>query len=62
MGARRDRRPIDRRVQMKKHDERTAEEIAQDLENAIFAEIGADDLREIFGGGETDSITVNCWC
>ena len=47
---------------MKKHDERTAEEIAQDLENAIFAEIGADDLREIFGGGETDSITVNCWC
>ena len=48
---------------MKKHDERTAEEIAQDLENVTFAEIGADDLQEIFGGSQAESIIIsNCWC
>ena len=43
---------------MKKHDERSPDEIAQDLENLDFPDIDPSDLQEIFGGGR--AVTVDC--
>jgi len=51
---------------MKKQSERTPEEIAKDLENIDFAEIEAEDLREVLGGlrdsGGDTTVNSNCCC
>jgi hypothetical protein len=56
---------------MKKTEDRTPEEIAKDLENIDFAEIGESDLIEVFGGAvlpgtsidpDTRDSNGNCCC
>jgi hypothetical protein len=50
---------------MEKHDKKTPEEVARDLEDIDFAEIDDADLKEAFGGlGEIRSgcTNTNCSC
>ncbi|HEY0512814.1 MAG TPA: hypothetical protein VGH73_12970 [Thermoanaerobaculia bacterium] len=47
---------------MKKHDERTPEEIAREFEEIGLAEIDAHDLQVVFGGSSIESLSSNCSC